>query len=344
MGRAVLLVLVAIIAAACGGAPPSAASGSPAPVRLHVGVPGVVADAAFFIGDARGYFKEEGIELDVSTFPSAADMIAPLGRGQLDVGGGAASAGLMNAITRDVPLKIVADKGSIQPGHGYEALVVRKELWTKGTFKAPADLRGKTVALSARNITPEVTLGTFLQTGGLGIQDIRIVTMPFPDMAAAMANGSIDAAVLTEPFMTNIVEKGIGAIWKREDEIIPKRQISVVLYSPRLQEKPDLARRFMVAYLKGARYYNDAFVKGDAVKKREVTQILMRNTAVKEQAVYDRMIMPLIEPNGRVNVDSLALDQEWYLRSGVQKIRADLSKVVDQQFADWAVRRLGAYK
>lgn len=343
---AALLLCALLVSAGKHASNPLHAAGlSPILSKLQVGLVGGISDAAFFIANDKGYFREEGIELEISRLASAAYMVAPLGTGHLDVGGGAPSAGLLNAVARDVPLKIVADKGNMAPGHGYEAMVVRKTLWDKGALKSAADLRGKTVAIAARNISPEVTLDILLRTGGLTVNDVNVVTLAHADMGNALANGSIDMGLPIEPFVTQITEKGIGVIWKRNDEVVPGHQVAVVLYSPKFaSDKPEAARKFMLAYLRAARYYNDAFVKKDPGKKKDVVQILIRNTPVKDPELYDKMVMPGIDPNGRVNIDSLAKQQNWFLARGSQKKGVDLSKVVDTQYVDWAVGQLGIYR
>ncbi len=348
MNRTVGTLLCALLLASAGGLAfqPSFATGaSPVLTKLQVGLVVSVSDAGFFIANDKGYFRDQGIELEISRFDSAARMVAFLGTGQLDVGGGAPGAGLFNAMARDIPLKIVADKGHIAPGHGFEAIIVRKELWDKGAFKSVADFRGKRIALSARDIVPEVDLDTFLRTGGLTVNDVDVVTMAFGDMGVALGNGSIDAVQAIEPFVTQMVEKGIGVIWKRNDEVVPHQQVAVVLYSPKFASyKPGLARKFMLAYLRGVRDYNDAFIKKDPAAKKEVVQILVRNTAVKDPALYDKMVMPGLDPKGRVNLDALIVQQNWFLNKGSQKVRVDLSKAVDNQYVDWAVQQLGPYQ
>ncbi len=345
--RVVFVLVVSLLLSGSGQvlhrSPASVAS--PSLTKVRIGQVGGVSDAAFFIATDKGYFREQGIELDTTRFDSAARMIAPLGTGQLDVGGGAPSAGLLNAIARDIPVKIVADKGNMNPGHGYEAMVVRKQLWDTGALKSAADLRGKTVAIAARNISPEVTLDAFLRTGGLTVDDVNVVTLAHAEMGNALANGSIDMGLPIEPFVTQIAEKGIGVIWKRNDAVVPRQQVAVVLYSPNFAEaQPALARKFMLAYLKAARDYNDAFVKKDPAKKKEVVEILIRNTGVGDPGLYDKMVMPGINPNGRVNLVSLAALQNWFLKRGSQKTFVDLSKAVDHQYVDWAVQQLGLYR
>src|SRR4051794_37873859 len=65
---------------------------------VRIGIVNSSSDAPMFIAEKRGYFKQEGIEPEFVKFDTAAKMIAPLGYGQLDVGGGGVSAGLYNSV------------------------------------------------------------------------------------------------------------------------------------------------------------------------------------------------------------------------------------------------------
>src|SRR2546426_12404670 len=64
---------------------------------LRVGLVASVSDAGFFVPMERGYFAEQGVAIEFLPFRSAADMIAPLGVGQLDIGGGAGRGGVLHA-------------------------------------------------------------------------------------------------------------------------------------------------------------------------------------------------------------------------------------------------------
>jgi len=328
----------AAAAAPAGDTPPAADT-----VRL--GVLSAASDAGFFIAQDLGYFKEQGIELEMSPFDSAARMVAPLGAGQLDAGGGAHSAGLYNAVARGIDLKLVADKGSSPPGFGFQALLFRKDLADSGQLRSPADLRGRKVALPAHGITTEVALAAWLRQGGLTLADADVTELGFPEHVTAMASGSVDASVTIEPFVTRIVDQGTGTVYQRTDELLPGYQIAEVIYGgPFIQSQPDAARRFMVAYLKGVRYYNDAFVKHDAAKREQAVAILTRNTTVKDPALYDRMVMPGLAPDGHMNMASLAEDQDFWLSTGLQPTRINVDDVVDHSFADAADRTLGPYR
>ena len=351
------LALSLAFAAACGGpsgpvglttpgptSPAPAASITPratfAPAVVTIGQVGGISDAAIYLADAKGYFAEQGITLQPSTFPSAANMVAPLLRGDLLVGGGASGAGIFNAIRTGTAMRIVADKGTLAPGHGYEALVVRSDIADQ--VKSAKDLKGRTIALAARDITPEVTLDTYLRTGGLTIKDVNVVVTPHPQLLAGFISGGIDAALPIEPFLTQIVESGKAKILSRDDTVTPNFQTAVVFYSEQFAKQHDLAVRFMTAYLKGARYFTDAFDKKDAAKRTDAIAILAKATGF-EAAQLDKVVMPGIDPNGRVNVDSLIATQDYLVAKGSQQAAIDIKAVVDLSFADEAVKALGPY-
>jgi NitT/TauT family transport system substrate-binding protein len=96
--------------------------------NVRVGIVNSSTDVPFFIADAKGYFKDEGLSVDLLPFDAGAKMIAFLGTGDLDVGGGAPSVALYNAAAQGVQIRIVADKAHHAAGLGHAALMVRKDL------------------------------------------------------------------------------------------------------------------------------------------------------------------------------------------------------------------------
>src|SRR5215467_7372573 len=118
-----------------------------APITVTVGAASTTSDAPIYIADKKGYFRAEGLEAKVTNFRSAADMVAPLGIGQLDAGAGSASAGLYNAMLQGIKIKIVADKASSAPGYGATKILVRKDLADSGRYKSPKDFKGMKFAM-----------------------------------------------------------------------------------------------------------------------------------------------------------------------------------------------------
>jgi NitT/TauT family transport system substrate-binding protein len=337
--------------ATSGPAAPSAAGPTSAPALdaplsppavVQVGLVGATSDAGLYIAQEKGYFTQQGLTVEFSQFQSGEQMVPLLGSGQLDVGGGATSAALINAVARDIPIRIVADKGSLPPGFGYQAIVVRKDLVDSGAFQGCPSFKGMRVANTADSDGARPALERMLAECGLALSDIDLVIMGNPDMPAAFRNGAIEASRMLEPGLSRGLEEDLFAIYKRGDEIYPNQQIAVLLYSPNLiANHREVGQRFMVAYVQGLRDHWDAFTRG--INKAEIIDILTRTTAVKSPALFEQMVPPGLNPDGYINLTTFGADVNWWADHGYVQTRIDPAQVVDHSFVDYAVGRLGKY-
>jgi NitT/TauT family transport system substrate-binding protein len=154
--------------------------------EVSVGTTSSISDAPFFIADKKNYFRDEDLQVTMTPFNSAANMVAPLGAGQLDVGGGSASAGLYNAVARGIRIRIVADKSSSQPGYPGNKLIVRRDLVESGRFAGLRSLKGMKIAMNGAGVSNTSTLNTALTSVGLTYDDVTTVDMAFPDHLVAL--------------------------------------------------------------------------------------------------------------------------------------------------------------
>ena len=333
-----MLVCVALAALAV-----SRSSAEPT-TTVRVGIANASSDAAFFIADKRGYFKHEGIQV---SFTAMTNMIAPLGTGQLDVGGISTSAALYNAAARGVDIKIVADKGSTPPGHGYQPLLVRKDLVDSGKVKELRDLKGLKVAGFARGSASTSTLNEALNKAGLKFADVELVYMGFPQHVLALQNKAVDASMTTEPSATKAVQLGAAVRFVGDDVVYPNHQLAVVLYGGDfIKRRPDAAKKFMRAYIKAVRDYNDALIDGKLTgpKAQDIIAIMTEYTEVKDPSVYRAITSHGTNPDGRVYEASLKRDLQFYKEQGLIEGDINVEQVVDHSFVDAVVRELGPYR
>ena len=326
-------------------APTSAPAAARPLTTLKIATLRPAADAGIFIALEKGYYQEEGIELEMAQVDVGAQTIGFLASGQIDVGGGGQSPALINAVQRGINVKAVVDKGSFPPGFGSTALLVRRDLADAGAIRDYPDLRGRTIATPALGSTAHMMVMKALERGGLTHRDVEHVNVPFPDQVQALANGIIDVGATVEPFITFATEQNIAVRWKGADEVYPGQQGALLMYGPNLlQNQPDLGRAFLVAYLRGVRDYNDATRKG--LNRAEIYAMLAKNTTVKDVALWERMVPTGLNPDGRINVETIREDIERWIDLGMLKPedRIDVNLVVDHQFVDYAVSRLGPYQ
>jgi len=314
---------------------------------LRVGITSASSDVVFFIADKKGYFKHEGLAVKFTPFDSAAKMVAPLGAGQLDIGGGSASAGLYNAVLRGIDIKIVADKGSTPPGYGFQPLLVRKDLVESGRYKSLKDLKGMKIAGSAPGSASTSTLNEALKSVKLDPDDVKRVFMAFPQHVMALQNKAVDAALTTEPSATRAVQSGAAVRVMGDDVIYPNHQLAVVFYAGAfIKSDPESAKRFMRAYLRAARDYNAGLKDGKIAGPNapEVISILTEYTSIKDPAVYRAITPQGISPDGKVHEASLKNDLQYFKDEGLVKGKVSVEQVLDHSFVDAALKDLGPYQ
>jgi len=310
-----------------------------APIALKVGAIGAVSDAGIFIAQEKGFFRDEGLDVELVGFKAAPQILPAIATGEVQVSGSAVTPALFNAFARGIGMKLVADKGQVAKGFGFAAIAIRSDL--ADTVKDFRDLKGRKFAVMGKGVSSTAQLGKALELGGIEPNEVELIELGLPEMVAALGNKAIDGATLLEPFITLATARKVAIRWKGMEDFLPfTGQNGVIIYSQKFaEEQPEAANRWMVAYLKGNRAYLDAVTKG--TDRDDINSILARHTAVKDLSLLAKIAPTGFDPNGRLELRSLEADQDWFLKLGLQQARADLGKVIDYRYVDYAVARLG---
>lgn len=310
------------------------------PVKLWIAEDGSPSGAGFYIAHAKGYFKELGLEVEIKPFESSSDMLPAIATGDVSVAGGITGANVFNAVGRGLDIRIIADKGTNYAGKSYYGLVVRKDL--AGEIKDYKDLKGRKIGVFSVGTLNEYAVEKALTKAGLTVKDVNLIPLGPPDMNVALANKSIEVGMQIEPLITAAVEQGIAVRFKDTTDYLPGGQIAVVLAGPKFIANRDVSERFMVAYLKALRDYNDAFLKGK--DKDAIIQILMKYTGMNDNASWQNVQVTGLNPNGGVFKDNLVDQYKWYKANGSVKADVDLNKIIDMSLVDAAMKYVGEYK
>ncbi|MBI2954279.1 MAG: ABC transporter substrate-binding protein [Chloroflexi bacterium] len=317
-----------------------AASPTPRPATLKFGSVAAISQAGTFVAIEKGHFKEQGITLEVVNFRNVSEMIAPLGTGQLDVIAAPLSIPMLAAADRGVDLKLVASEGQGRRDFDSNWIVLRKDLADSGQVKKPADLKGMKVAIPSQGSSGDMYVHMMMEQAGLAQSDIEKMVLPFTDQAAAFKNKAIAASYSTEPFVAVGVEQGFTSKW------IPVRQFfgdvvqhADIIYGSSLLKDQDLGRRWMIAYLKGSRDYLKALTSKQG--RAELASILAKYTSVKDQALFEAMEMPYLDPNGMPDQKSTEAQYKWYVSQGIYKEKRTFEDITDLSFVEYAVQKLG---
>jgi len=323
---------------------PAAAAPRLDPVKVAEGN-ATINMAPLYLGIERGYGREDGIEIDLVDLGTgtSAQVLPALAAGQIEVAVGGTAAGLYNAIAQGVSLRITLDMTTAYPGNEAAGILVRKELIDSGRVREPADLWGLRLGFTSKGHSTQMIWDKVLGWGGLTFQDVESVEIPYPEMNVALANNNLDGAVSVEPFAALAIHGGYAVRWKTWADVLPYDQVGVAFYSQAFADgRTDVGRRLAKVWVRGARDFEAARTRG--VNREDVIAILQKRTVLKERALYDLVPWPSFNPDGRVNAESVAAAQDWFAANGYVPRPVDLARVIDQQFADYAVAQLGPYR
>lgn len=206
-----LTILSALVLAGCSALGGSSSEGQggteggPEKPTLRVGMLNIVDTASFYLAQERGFFRDEGLTVEPVVAQGGAASIPAVVGGSLDVTFGNYVSFFLAQNQGVGRFRLISD--GYQAGPNTFVIVARPD----GAVRSPQDLAGKRVAVNTfRNIV-ELNARSALQTNGVDPGTVQFVEVPFPDMAAALAAGRVDAAAMVEPFIT-ATSRSAGAV------------------------------------------------------------------------------------------------------------------------------------
>lgn len=300
-----------------------------------------VAMAPLIVAVEKGYFKEQGIDLQLEIFKSAQDSMGFLAQGELQAVIGSINAGAMNMVNQGLPIKIVLPATYINKDYPALSLLVRKDLLDSGRVKGIKDLKGMKLAASGKGVNSEYYLEKALNTAGLTLDDVEMSYMSFPDMIVALSNKGLDAAQSLGPYDINAESTGIAKVLVR-DVGLDFMNLVVFFGGKFIKEQPEIGKKFAVAWLKGTRD-----VEGKKFFNDDVINMVSKATSSpvadvrKSQLYYFDPNIPMARA-----ADGLMEHQNLWLKRGYLNYKEpiDLRSMIDTTFADHALKELGQYK
>jgi NitT/TauT family transport system substrate-binding protein len=197
--------------AACGGSSTSAASGGSSgggleKTHLTVGALPIVDDAPLFLAIKNGYFKQQGLTVTTQIIPQSTLAIPDMLHGTVDIIGTGNYVSFFEGQAKGAfSIKVLA-AGSVCSKSNFSILAL-----PSSGIKDPAGLADKTIAVNLTNNIQTLLTNAELKANGVNPASIKYVVIPFPNMAAALKAGQVDAVSVVEPFLSG-TEQADGAV------------------------------------------------------------------------------------------------------------------------------------
>ncbi len=290
--------------------------------------------APIFVAYEKGYYREQGLDVDLQTLTGGTDMVTQTASGNFDVGAGSPGAGLFNALARGIQLKFVAPVSIFKPPVS-TPLVGSKALQDKGELHGIADLRGRRVSIISRGAASEYFLDQALRRGGLTINDVDLQVLPGPDAVAALANESIAAGNVNEPNASEAIEKGVGVLLNND---YADNVLAIIMYFNEAfaQTRRDDGVRFLTGFYKAVRDLEPAYHDDDVA-------IMAQYTHLSPQIIRSAA-RPYHDPDGSLRLTDMEAMQRFSIAQGdtTYSEPLDLAHFADSSFTESALQRLAA--
>ncbi|TQM79354.1 NitT/TauT family transport system substrate-binding protein [Saccharothrix saharensis] len=257
---AAVLAAVAGCGVLGGAAEETAGAAAPGEVeksRIRLGLLPIIDVAPVHIAIRRGYFEQEGLEVEPITIQGGAAAIPGLVNGDLDMTFG----NFVSFFAAQAKESAKAVGGLRLIMDGYQAkpemfLVLAK---ADSDIESPKDLEGKTLGINTTRNIAELTFRATLEANNVDPGKVTFKEVPLPDMEAAVENGVVDAAFSSEPFITR-AQRNSGQIAVLDAASGPTDGIPIAGYGTTgkfLQANPNTVAAFQRALVKGQRDAGD---------------------------------------------------------------------------------------
>jgi NitT/TauT family transport system substrate-binding protein len=161
---------------------------------IKIGTLKVTTLGPVYIAQEKGYFAAEGIAAQLVNFDAPQAIPAALLSGDIDIAVTGLSAAFYNSAGQGRALKIIAGDVSEKPGFQVTGFAVSNAA-AKAGLKSLKDLPGHSLGIPAVGTISHYDFGLIAEKYHLDVGSIRLVQAgSFPNLASALAGGSVDAA------------------------------------------------------------------------------------------------------------------------------------------------------
>jgi NitT/TauT family transport system substrate-binding protein len=186
-------------------------------------------------------------------------------------------------------------------------------------IKTAADLKGKAVATNLSYNTDWTMMREWLRKQNVDLKTVTFREIPFPDMLAAIRNNTVEAAGVTEPFVTLGKEQGARVLgYYFTDVKSPNVLSGIVAMLPYVEKNKEVVRRFLNAINRAIDDFKDPKI---------VRETIAANTKIPPTVIEK---MNLGEWSKNVPPETMQFWVDSAKKEGIVNATADLSSLVWQ--------------
>lgn len=272
--------------------------------KLSFGAMSSIDIVPIVIAEEKGYFEEEGLELDFQLFTAAKDRDAALQAGELD-----------GVIADEIAISIYQNSGIDMKitgaTNGAWTLVVGKDSGIENL----EDLKGKKMAIS-ENTMIDYLSDYIAEENGVNSSEIEKIAIPaMPARLEALRNKQVDAAILPAPFNDTAVADGGKGLADIDNADIMISSIGFL--QDEIDNNEEAIKAFFIGYNKAVEYMKNTDIK-------EYEDIVISTVGYSEDT-KGNIILPELNTNYLPDAEKVQAVFDWSKENGIitQDLKAE---------------------
>jgi NitT/TauT family transport system substrate-binding protein len=188
-----VVVKVASLLAAGACAAGMAGTAAAQDTKIALGMSGWTGFAPLSLADKAGIFKKNGLDVELKMIPQK-DRHLALASGAIQC----AATTVETHVAWNANGVPIVQIFQMDKSYGADGLAVRNDV------KSFADLKGKSIGVSAPGTAPYFGLAWMLSKNGMSLKDVKVVSLEPQPAAQAFVAGQNDAAMTYEPYLSTV--------------------------------------------------------------------------------------------------------------------------------------------
>ncbi|MBA5775750.1 ABC transporter substrate-binding protein [Stappia sp. F7233] len=331
LGKALLLTAAVAV---------STAGAASAAEKIKVGALRLASHAPSFIAFERGYFADQGLDVEFEYFQAAQPMAVAIASGDVDFGITAISGGLINLAEKGA-VKVIGGALSEEEGIPGQKILVSKKAYEEGVT-APSFLKGHSFGITQTGSSFHYMAHKIAEKEGIPASEIPL--KPLQKVGAvigALKSGQIDAWAIVPNIAETLVQSGEVMEIGQVADYIPGYQVTTVFTSAKIaSENKDLVKRFLAAFSKGAADFNAALVDKSAGEDEAEAVLQLIHKYVSADQPFEKVAPAIrsgamrINGDAALNLESVKDQLAWFQSEKMVSDTITIDMLVDPSFVE----------
>ena len=310
--------------------------------RVTIGTTRAVANSVLFLAEIQGYFKAEGLDVEMTAYASDEDVVEALAGGATDLGLASFTAKAFNLAGAR---KIAAIAAQVREKADYEGndIVVSNAAFERGQRKLE-NLGNASFATQGLGTTLHYQIGQIARVKQFDIRNVTLKPQGSLDgIARAIASGSADAAILSGTEARALLAAGQARLIAWYSEVDETQLGALFISSKATEARRATMEKFVRAYRRAASDYAAVYLHNDRFGKR-VTNARTRELSAKiaryvfpgrpletagatvEAGIYN------MDRDARLDLADIARQVAWYKSQSLIANDVEARLIVDSSF------------